>query len=130
MEHEIESGEIPAGNHYHPMSSSELRDTAIALVSGMAFGSWQVHESDMGCMPIIFLPLALSDSLQLKEWERDEVIHFIGHMSDAVQRSINGYPCFMTMRAVNRADLLRLQKFISSIQALEEEVEDGETSDA
>ena len=125
MEHAIESGEIPAGNHYQPMTSVELRETAISLLSGMAFGSWQIHPSDLHCMPIIFLPLALTDSLQMKEWERDEVIHFIGNMSDAVQRSINGYPCFLSMRGVNRADLTRLEKFIDAIRALEEENADG-----
>lgn len=117
---EIEGGELPSGNHYHPMSKEELRTTAIDLVSGMAFASWQIKEYDVNLLPVIFLPFAMLSSLQIKEIERDEIVHFIGHMSDSVHHSINGYPCFSSMRVINQADVVRLGKFIDAVSALEE----------
>jgi len=115
----IESGEVLAESQYVPMSNADIKSTALRLLGGSAFGSWQIREYDMHLLPVIFLPLTFISPIQIKEMERDGIVHFIGDIDDSVARSINGYPCFTSMRYVNVADLTKLQKCIDALMALE-----------
>lgn len=119
----IEKGDVDLEAGYQPKSDRELRQLALDLRTGQAFGSWQVHESDLSLLPNIFMPILFMSDITRKVLKRDKVVHYYGHMSNASSRAINGYPIFDVISFLNAEDCKRLN---AHLKALAEFMGDGE----
>jgi hypothetical protein len=115
----VERFSIPGDNQYIRKSKEEIRKLALDNMAGSVFGSWQMSEHDFAHASLVFLPLTFSNDFHYKGWQRDEIIHFYGHLSDALNRSVNGMPIFHSFYTINQTDLERvfkMQKLISDIE--------------
>lgn len=114
----IERGWIDGEKQYVTKTKDEIRQIALDVMTGSAYGSWQMSDKDH--LSMVFLPLIGIDDFVIKGWQRDEVIHFYGHIKDALNRSINGMPIFHSFCVIDQPDLDRVFKMIRLIEQLEE----------
>ncbi len=120
----VERNWFPGENQYVRKSKDDIRQLALDNMAGQVFGSWQMRESDLNVLRVVFLPLIAVNDFHFKAWERDEIIHFYGHLKDSFNRSINGMPCFHTFHVINQSDLERVFKMQKLIAALDEPEDD------
>jgi ribosome biogenesis protein Nip4 len=120
----IKRGWVPGENQYRRKSKDEIRQLALDNMAGQVFGTWQMRESDLSVIRCVFLPLIAINDFHLKGWERDEIMHFYGHLKDSFSRSINGMPCFHSFHVINQSDLERVFKMQKLIDALDEPEDD------
>lgn len=120
----IERGWIPGDNQYVRKTKDEIRQLALDNMAGQVFGTWQMRESDLSVIRSVFLPLSFINDFIMKGWERDEIMHFYGHLKDSFNRSINGMPCFHSFYVINQSDLERMRKIQTLIAAIEEPEDD------
>jgi hypothetical protein len=100
------------------MTDEEIKALALQAFRGEIFTSDHVHKHDANLMTIIFLPLGFMEQKQLDEMRKD-VGMIYAPMADALSRSINGYPCFTSMRYISREEYRR---FVAKYHALTEAV--------
>ena len=117
----IERGFIPGESQYIRKTKDEIRQLALDNMAGSVFGSWQMREHETQYMHMVFLPLIATNDFHIKGWERDEIIHFYGHLTDAINRAINGMPIFHSFYVINQPDLERVFKMMDKIRAINEE---------
>lgn len=116
----LEHGHMGVESQYTPLTKDEVRQLALDNMAGSVFGSWQMSQNDLQHIWCVFLPMIAMNDLHIKALERDEVMHVYGHLSDAINRSINGMPIFHSFKVINADDLKRVNKMQQLIQALEE----------
>ena len=81
------------------MSEPERRQLALDIMDGKIFGTWNVRKTDgPETIGMIFMPLVLGAKLP------KGVAHIYEYLSEAGPRSINGYPCFMSLRMLMKED--------------------------
>lgn len=114
---EIEESDVGAENKYVRKTNAEIRELALGARSGTIFGSWMLHESDQNLLGSVFMPLMLMSEIEHKKLLRDEVVHFYGRISDAAERSINGYPMFFAFSCINKEDCERLSAAMKALDA-------------
>ena len=105
-------GEVSAESGYEPHAEWELREIALRLANGDAFGSWNVPEKDRHYLPHIFLPLKFMSDVHRKVLARDAAIHFVGFHRDASEVGVNGYPCFFSMSMLTDDDLEKMREML------------------
>ena len=90
-------------NNYIPKTDAEIKQLAIDLYGGSIFTDRQCPPESL---PMVFMPIALG------AFKEDFDINKIGliyeYIDKAGPRSINGMPCFMSFRWINRDDFDRV----------------------
>jgi len=91
-------------SRYTPKNRSELRQLAMDIVNGHVFTSRHIRESRQDMMGMVFMPVLFMTPEQQKEWEEAEITLIYEYLSKAGQRSINGYPIFMSCNSLDKTD--------------------------
>lgn len=104
------------------MSQDERRKFVIDWLAGRVFTS--AHVRDHGDLRMIFMPLGLFPVFA--NWEEDD-LKKIGviweYTKEAGPRSINGYPCFFSLRIMHREDWDRCAAAIDREQDRQQDIE-------
>lgn len=93
---------------YMGRTDEEIRDIAKGMYRNEIFTSMQIAANDENMLQSIFMPLVFLDTLQIKQFEIDEICGFYAYMDKAAPRSINGYPCFFSFDILNREDINKI----------------------
>lgn len=109
------------------MHAEELYDLALKCVAGTVIFSQHVPDNLVSSvfMPLMFMDEAARDEFQ-KKAESGEVADIYEHLEKAGPRSINGFPMFMSMRTISKADMETLVRMIKKLESVREEVFDTE----
>lgn len=107
-------GDLGSESAYVRKSNTAIRELAMAILSGTAFGSWQVDDPSL--LGSVFMPLMMMDDIQRKSMKRDNIVHLYGFMKDAAPRSINGMPMFFGMHVLNAEDTERLNEAMKTLR--------------
>jgi hypothetical protein len=98
------------------MSDAELKDFVLGFVDGRIFTSFHIRERELpNLLHLIFMPLTLGPKLTKKQ--AGQIAAFWEYYNEALQTGINGYPIFMSYKAIRKEDWIRAYK---AIQAEEE----------
>lgn len=97
-----------------PKTDEELIQLAKDIWAGHVFTSVQCNEPHL--LQMIFLPLTFMSQAQLQQLKDDDVTLFYGHLSDASDRAVNGYPILFKMGMLTRTEQERLAKYIEQVQ--------------
>lgn len=99
-----------------PMSESELKDLAMAMRAGTVFSSDHIPPHGRNMLGSVFMPLLLGG----RNIQRSIAIHnftlFYENLSEAGPRSINGMPCFFSVRMLKEKDHKRLYAKMDQIE--------------
>lgn len=102
----------PAVKPPEPISEEELKAFTLGLIDGRVFTSAHVGEADM--LPMIFMPLGLGMFADHGDKELKAIDEKLGvfweWMDRAGPRSVNGYPCFFSVRMLCKSDWERARK--------------------
>ncbi len=83
-------------------TQDELNVIAFGIVNRSIFTDRDIEVGDRRMMSSVFMPLAFVNEEHIEKLA--EVGMIFEHISRASSRSINGYPMFMSMQALNKAD--------------------------
>lgn len=87
------------------MSEDQIKALALDVYNGLVFTSDHVPESDTSLIRSIFLPWSLVSPDQLREWyEQNRPYLLYEYYTEAQERSINGYPVFMSVRYLDKIE--------------------------
>lgn len=87
------------------MGRDELRQFVLALCDGKVFTSQHIPaDRQKRMLPLVFLPLFFGGVDYLPERDHDKIGLFWEYRDQALPRSIDGYPCFMSCRVMTRSD--------------------------
>lgn len=98
-------------------TDQELGQLAKRLYRGQIFGSWQVHSRDTKLLTWIFMPLFFMTAEQREELTRDGITHLYGEVDSALERSLNGYPCFASIGLLTQTEYETLMRKAEAIRA-------------
>lgn len=84
------------------LADSELLDLLHDVRRGAVFGAWALRDGDGTDLAMVFLPIALGAQLPFNTGSIYE------HLDKAGPRSVNGYPCFSSLRVLTIYDRIRL----------------------
>ena len=99
---------------YQDQPDKDLRELAHDIYVGKSFSSRQVDSSNFNS---VFLVWALLNPMERKQILDRGMSMLWAKMSDAMPRSINGYPIFGSMHILNRHDDLLVYKYYKEICA-------------
>lgn len=109
--------EVGSEPEYVRRSDKEIKELALAVHAGSAFGTWSIPEHSRNMTTSVFMTLLFMGSIDRKRMKRDGIVHVYEFLSEAGPRSINGMPSFMSHRTLNGEDTNRLQKAIDDLRA-------------
>jgi len=96
------------------MSQEDMKELVFAICDGTVFTDRHLHPGGRaGDLGMVFMPIALG-GLQFRDVEDLGMVYEFLHK--AGPRSINGYPCFLSMNLVNRSDAERIWKAVFNEQ--------------
>lgn len=104
-------------------TDDELKKLAMELVQNQIFMSDQLRRPDD--LTMVFIPLLMLSEEQIEQLKKEEVVHFYAYNKDALPRSVNGYPCFMTAHTLNREEYRKVYEYEGKIRAAMGEAIDG-----
>lgn len=84
---------------YRPLSEEQLEQLAQDIAAGQVFHS---GICDVKMLPMVFMPLGLIEKARIKEMLDQGVSFFYEYMNKAGERSVNGYPMFMSFNTLNK----------------------------
>ena len=90
-------------------NDAELKEIAVGIAEGRIFTNG--HLRNQRDMLSVFMPLALGALKDRTEEELKDIGLFYEHLSEAGPRSVNGNPCFMSVRMLTKDETGRMQKF-------------------
>lgn len=116
-EFEIEEGDV-FGPDYVSKTDAEIKDLAIRLYKGEIFTSNHINNPSL--IPQIFMVLPFMNGFSKKMLILNDAYLFYEEMSQAGPASLNGYPCFFSMRYLDRNDANRLfDKYDEIVKVME-----------
>lgn len=98
------------------LSDQEMRKIALGMVEGNIFTSLSFREGDMSILPQVFMPVALGAFAEYTREELDEIGFLWEDMSEAWNRSINGFPIFWSFHVVNKQDSLVIMEYFNLLR--------------
>ena len=102
---------------YKSRSSAELRQLAMDIASGSVFTSGQVRETSQDMLGLIFMPLIFMSDERRKELTKAKIVMIYEYIREAGQRSINGYPIFMSCHMLDKTDAARVWELVREFDA-------------
>jgi len=104
-------------------TDDELHQLALAVFRGEVFTDR--HVDDLHMVPSIFMILNFLDDDALATFRTTPPGMIYEYMREAGERSVNGYPMFMSMKLLNQADA---QTFAEKYERIVQAVEATQTS--
>jgi hypothetical protein len=99
------------------LPDNEVVTFAQGILANRYFLSTDVHKSDIRSLSTIFLPLLFLDKAGIKKMQNDGVVVLYEEMRKRVgTMSINGYPCFGSVRMLTRADWEKVRGALAVIE--------------
>ena len=99
------------------MEEKELRQLAIDIEERKVFGTFNMSINDMNCLQSVFMPIAFMNEEQRQKFIKNDIIHFYEYYDKAAGKmSINGMPCFGSMRSINKQDWEKVVRYIKEYQ--------------
>lgn len=114
--------DVAAESQYTPLTDEAINQLAQDVYAGRVFGTWNIenpHDTGM-----VFMVLALMDTIARKKMVRDGIVHLWEHMSKAGPRAINGMPCFFSAHELNAEDTERLNTRLQKIKKAMDAIDD------
>jgi hypothetical protein len=99
------------------MDDKELKQLAIDISEGKVFGTFHMNEHQMSNMSCVFMPLVFMKEEQRQELIDKKVAHFYEYIDQAGPRSVNGMPCFFSMRNISQDDWSKVVKYIKEYES-------------
>ena len=116
IEKKIKAARMP--QEARKKAESELKKLALDIVEGKVFGSWMVPEHDDSLLTCIFMPLAFGAGASLSD---NNAVCIYEYYSKSGNRSVNGYPTFMSFHYITAAELDILRPLIEKAAAMRKE---------
>jgi hypothetical protein len=101
---------------YRSRTDAELEQLAQDVIADKVFTSMQVRR--MEDMTMVFMMLAFLEREDVEWLKSQDIYFFYEYMDKALPRSINGYPCFLSMQYLSREDYNKLAKRYDEIKNL------------
>jgi hypothetical protein len=101
---------------YRRKSDDEIAALAKQIYRNEVFVSWMIE--NLHDLPMVFMPLLFIDDDTRQQMLADEIQFFYADYNDASPRGINGNPCFMEMRVLDKDDGHRLHARVREIAEL------------
>lgn len=98
-------------------SEAELRQLALDLKANKVFTSTQIPAEDSLMLGSVFMILALMDDAQRADFLSKKPAFVYEYYSEAGERSVNGYPMFMSMRFVTEDELPLIKQYFDELAA-------------
>lgn len=103
------------GGSVRVRTDDELKELCRDVYARHVFMDWMIWADKPDMTPdriasdlrMVFMPLALVTADQAKEISEMDVAIIYEYMDRAGPQSVNGYPCFMSMRTLTEADASR-----------------------
>lgn len=112
------------------MEKEQLKEFVQDFVNGQIFTSLHIDgvgSSDWAdTVSKVFLPILLGCLDEATPLEMEDLGAVWAYESEALRRSINGYPCFMKCRLMHKDDWEQVNEWINKIQNLTEKVLEDE----
>lgn len=89
-----------------------LKELAKAMVSNMIFTDLHLHQ-DPHMIGSVFMPIAFG---AMANYDLSTLGLLYEYMDKAMPRSINGYPCFMSVRMLNRDDATKMLEYVKKLE--------------
>ena len=104
-------------------TDEEIKQLALGVYRNEIFTSLQVPQQEsLSMLPMIFMPLALMDSKQIKELKNDNPCMFYAFMTDAFPRSVNGYPIFASANYLTEEEFERFRLKLLALMEMEKKI--------
>jgi len=99
---------------YHKRTSEEQEKLAWDIIGGQVFGTWNIPKGSDPTFP--FLVLTLMSVEERQELITEGVVACYEYISEAGPRSVNGMPCFFSVRFLNKEDCKAVFDKVQEIQ--------------
>jgi hypothetical protein len=99
---------------YEKSDDNKIREIAEGIISGKYFTSGHVQNPQM--IASVFMVAALMDEDDAQWLTDNDITFFYEEISKAAPRSANGYPCFFSMKMLDRSDHKKLNKMYQQLK--------------
>lgn len=111
-----------------PRSDKECKKIGIQMAHGEVFHSVFIHNSDMvWALPAVFLPVAFLNDKQREDFAHNGYVAIYAHMSEALTKSINGYPSFRVAKYLTKEEDTKVVTAFGEEVARMRELEDDDS---
>lgn len=100
-------------------TEQELRKLAMDIKAGAVFTSGHIPQGEEHMMSSVFMPLAFMNEEQHKNLLEKKPGMIYEHLSKAGERSVNGYPIFMSFEIVTEEEYELLRGYYAELKAWE-----------
>jgi hypothetical protein len=105
---------VSVSKSYQRRTDAELEQLAQDIIAGKVFTSMQVEHTSQ--IPMVFMIMSFLSADDV-EWMKAHGISFMyEYMDKASPRSVNGYPCFLSMQYLDGKDADRLGRRYDEIK--------------
>jgi len=98
------------------MEEKELRQLAIDISENKVFGTFHMNKYEINNVSMVFMVLIFMTKEQRQEMVDNKVVHLYEYYSEAGPRSVNGMPCFFSVRQIIENDWKKIVKYINEYQ--------------
>ena len=102
-------------------SNEKLKQIAVDLFDGKIFCDRHIPEGEQYMLASIFMPIALSGLPDISDEKIRDMAFLFEYNSQAMPRSINGYPIFGSVQYLNKKEAEQMFKFYEEYKTLKEE---------
>ena len=116
---------ITVDNKRTPLLDKKLKEIARGLHEGKIFCDTQIREGDSNILLSIFMPLVFMSKKDIWLMQKHPPGLMYEYMDKAGPRSVNGYPCFFSMRILSLEDTKRMSGFYKEYHSMVEQFNEG-----
>lgn len=102
----------------HKYTREELKQVAMDYVDCKIFTNFHLRPGDEDMIGSVFMPLLF---MSLWDYNPDQIKLVYEYYDKQEQRSINGYPIFMSMRLMSKEDFEPFKEFVDKYQKVKKE---------
>ncbi len=103
------------------MTEDDIKELVLGLAQDRVFTATELPREDVRMLQMVFVPLAFTPLAEL-DW--DNIGNIVEYLDKASERSINGYPIFMSCRIVHKDDwAVVVERAIKAREALAAAIE-------
>ena len=111
---------------YTPRTEDEMNQLAVNIMESRIFTSDMLGPDTEQMLSMVFVPVMFIDRKSKDRMLEHDITLFYENYAVALPRGVNGYPMFMSMKMLNRADHARLNKKLVKMYKLREQLLSGE----
>jgi hypothetical protein len=103
-------------------TDKELKEIAMGIRAGTIFTDRNIRKQDHYMIGSIFMPIALMDDEDRKEYIASKPGMIFEHISKAAPRAVNGYPIFFTMQTLSYDEADKVCEYFQKIEEVVEKL--------